>query len=258
MRYSTIAFIAALSLADSTSANEPALNLTEEITGTAKVLTAGSFLVEGKVIALAYIRDLDEMPAFCHWLFGTHLPGKYPLAPSVNSVSLRTTCAKNPGGTFSRPDKHRHRCETSFTAIEQANALRKLIEGREVTCRIAAKETLEPFWNDQRAVSRFGHRLYPGACRVDGQSVTLALLKTGYATSSKNPYITLSDGENRYWPGVVDKSYRKIEQFQYEQAALRSRRSTRDQALMSTLSACTQDNYADHFPERYNPKPVLE
>ncbi len=218
------------------------LPYSEVVSGSALMLTSGTINIDDRAIKLAGIRDIDDPASDCTWHPRYLNRNEMNLPPSINTSENRSLCARPADTIRSTRDRYKKgACQIAMTAVDQGDALKKLIAGREISCKVASSQTMKALWEAGKYVSRHGYKVSPGNCTVDGKSLNMALLQTGLAAYTRAEGKLFADSEDA-----------TRARFFKEQIELSKKTQS---GFVSTRSNCRKTNYADFWPDRYNPKP---
>lgn len=186
------------------------VTITESVTGTAKAKTAGTILVDDKLIKLSGIRDLDADRMVCVWRKKTFDPNPNNFPPSVDSAAYKAFCDQHPRGTL-RSVEHTNKCELAFTAVDQMAKLKSIVDGKTLRCKIPSDADMEQFWGIGLHKSREGQKEYPGHCYNGAKSVNAELVSTGWAAIVSDFNYRIIDPEYEKLYKIMRDDYDKIE-----------------------------------------------
>lgn len=168
------------------------------VEGTATPVTGGILAIDGELFRLLLIKDMNKTGGYCL------LKGGDVFDASRRSVYATTAeqdaeCGRWATAHAGEPNRNKrimmfqeipNYCYMRYTALDQRDALAKIIDGRTVRCEAMHDDELEPIWKAGKFISSFGQRTRPARCTVDGESLSLLMTRSGWASKETHKYVT--------------------------------------------------------------------
>lgn len=154
-----------------------------EVEGIGDAVSGAIIRIDGKLIALRGLEDLNETWSACRSKRGD-LVG---LSKFAQDVPGKKTC--NGGDVWKRD----LRCVINLTASDQRDGLRKIIADKELRCEFPDESQMHPYWSQGSHITRGGARVYSGECYIDDKSVSMMMLSAGLTMFDSNNWLRIID-----------------------------------------------------------------